>query len=210
MIKVIIADDHQMFIDGLKSLLQNEKAIKVIGEATNGEEVLEVVKRCKPDIVLLDISMPVMDGIQTTRRLHSDFPNVKVLMLTMHNKLEYISNLMESGAAGYILKNTGKKELIEAIQTIVAGGNYYSSEVTETIMKSLHKSKEENKEEVHLTNRERDVLLLVAQEYSTKQIADKLFISQNTVETHRKNLMSKLKVRNVAGLVKCALQLGLI
>lgn len=211
MIRIIIADDHQMFIDGIKALLKNEKDMKVVGEALNGEEVLSVLQKEKADIVLLDISMPVMDGIETTKRLHEKFPEVRILMLTMYNKHEFISGLMNAGASGYILKNTGKKELVEAIEAIYEGKNYFSKDVTETIMKDLHKKPSEVKIElVQLTKREKEVLILIAQEFSTRQIADKLFISQNTVETHRKNLMSKLKVKNLAGLVKFALQTGLI
>lgn len=211
MIKIIIADDHQMFIDGIKALLKNEKDIKVVGEALNGEEVLSILKKEKADIVLLDINMPVMDGIETTKLLQEKFPQVKILMLTMHNKHEFISGLVNAGASGYILKNTGKKELMEAIQSVYEGKNYFSNEVTETIMHDLHKNPTEQKIEVaQLTDREKDVLKLIAEEYSTKQIADKLFINSNTVETHRKNLMSKIKAKNLAGLVKFALQTGLI
>ena len=211
MIKLLIADDHQMFIDGIKALLKNEKDIKVVGEALNGEEVLSILVKEKADIVLLDINMPKMDGIETTREIRKRFPAVKVIILTMHNKNEFIAGLANEGAAGYVLKNTGKRELIDAIQSVHEGKTFFSKEVTETIMQNLYKKPSEQKiESAQLTAREKDVLKLIAHEFSTKEIADKLFISTNTVETHRKNLMSKLNTKNIAGLVKFALQTGLI
>ena len=211
MIRIIVADDHQMFIDGIKALLKNEKEIHVVGEALNGEDVLLLLEKVMADIVLLDINMPKKDGIETTREIINKFPGVKIIILTMHNKNEFITGLVNEGASGYILKNTGKRELIEAIQTVYKGDSFFSKEVTETVMSNLHKKPAEQKiESAHLTEREKDVLRLIAQEFSTKQIADKLFISANTVETHRKNLMSKLNAKNIAGLVKFAIQTGII
>jgi len=211
MIKIFIADDHQMFIDGIKAILKDEAGIQVVGEARNGMEVLEQLEQIKTDLLLLDINMPVMDGIETTRHLRKTFPGIKILMLTMYNNHEFISGLVHEGASGYILKNTGKKELIEAIITVHKGNNYFSKEVTETVMQHLHKKPADQKvESVQLTRREKEILVLISREFSTRQIADELFISPNTVETHRKNLMSKLNVKNIAGLVKFALQTGLI
>lgn len=211
MIKILIADDHQMFIDGIKALLKNEKEIKVVGEALNGEEVLSLLKKEKADIILLDINMPKMDGIEATREIKKKFPDVKIIILTMHNKNEFISGLANEGASGYVLKNTGKRELLDAIESVYEGKTFFSKEVTETIIQNLYKRPSEQKMEyAQLTEREKDVLKLIAQEFSTKEIADKLFISPNTVETHRKNLMSKINAKNIAGLVKFALQTGLI
>jgi two-component system, NarL family, nitrate/nitrite response regulator NarL len=211
MIKVIIADDHQMFIDGIKALLRNEKDIKLVGEALSGDEVMALLAKEATDLVLLDVNMPVMDGIEATMKIRVAYPDVKILMLTMYNKHEFISGLINAGASGYILKNTGRKELIEAIKTVHAGKTYYSEEVTDTILQHFSKTPAEQKiEAVQLTEREKEVLKLIALEYTTPEIADKLFISTNTVETHRKNLMSKLKAKNIAGLVKFALQTGLI
>lgn len=207
MIKIAIADDHQMMIDGIKSLLKQEKNMTVIGEALNGEELLKVIEKKKADVVLMDVRMPVMDGIEATQLITQRFPDVKVLMLTMYNSREYIEKLIKSGAAGYILKNTGKQELISAIETIYRGEHYYSREVTERFMESFQKQKKVYSDiPIELTGREKDVLKLIAQEFTTQEIADKLFISHHTVETHRKNLISKLNVRNTAGLVKYAIQ----
>lgn len=211
MIKIIIADDHQMFIDGIKSLLGNEADMKVTGEALNGKEVLALLEKEPADLVLLDVNMPEMDGIEATKLIRKQHPTVKILMLTMYNKHEFIFGLVNAGANGYILKNTGKAELTEAIRTVYAGKTYYSKEVTETILQNFSKKPAEQKIEVaQLTEREKDVLRLIAQEYNTQEIAAQLFISANTVETHRKNLLSKINAKNVAGLVKFAVQTGLI
>jgi DNA-binding NarL/FixJ family response regulator len=211
MIKVIIADDHQMFIEGIKSLLGSERDIKVVGEALNGKAVLAELGRNKVDIVLLDINMPEMDGIETTKQIRQSYPDVKILMLTMYNNQEFIFGLMNAGASGYILKNTGKTELVEAIMAVQAGKTYYSKDVTETILANFTKKPAEQKMDLaQLTEREKDVLKLIAQEYNTGEIAEKLFISTNTVETHRKNLLSKLHAKNIAGLVKFAVQTGLV
>jgi DNA-binding NarL/FixJ family response regulator len=207
MIKIIIAEDQQMMIDGLKSLLNHEKNMTVIGEALNGEELLKMIEKKKPDVVLMDVRMPVMDGIEATQQISQRFPNIKVLMLTMHNTREYIEKLIKSGCAGYILKNTGKRELMTAIETVNSGEKYYSKEVTERFMESFQLKKNAHSEiPVELTEREKDVLKLIAQEFKTNEIADKLFISHHTVETHRKNLISKLNVRNTAGLVRYAIE----
>jgi DNA-binding NarL/FixJ family response regulator len=211
MIKIIIADDHQMFIDGIKSLLVNEKGIKLVGEALNGKEVLSLLDKEKADIVLLDVNMPEMDGIEATKQIRQRYPLVKILMLTMYNNQEFVFGLMNAGASGYILKNTGKAELLEAIKSVNEGKTFYSKEVTETILQNFTKKPEEQRvEAAHLTEREKDVLKLIAQEYNTQEIAAKLFISTNTVETHRKNLLSKLQAKNIAGLVKFAIQTGLV
>ena len=152
-----------------------------------------------------------MDGIEATAKIRAAFPDIKIIMLTMYNNHEFILSLMNAGASGYVLKNTGKKELLEAIKTVHEGKIYYSKDVTETILQNFSKPPAEQKlEAVQLTEREKEVLKLIALEYTTPEIAEKLFISTNTVETHRKNLMSKLKVKNIAGLVKFALQTGLI
>lgn len=211
MIKIIIADDHQMFIDGIKSLLVNEKGIKLVGEALNGKEVLSLLDKEKADIVLLDVNMPEMDGIEATKQIRQRYPLVKILMLTMYNNQEFVFGLMNAGASGYILKNTGKAELLEAIKSVNEGKTFYSKEVTETILQNFTKKPEEQRvEAAHLTEREKDVLKLIAQEYNTQEIAAELFISTNTVETHRKNLLSKLQAKNIAGLVKFAIQTGLV
>lgn len=212
MITVYIADDHQMFIDGIKALLKNEKDIQVIGEANNGVELLKLFEKEKPTIVLLDINMPEMDGIEATKIITSKYSQVKIIILSMHSTKEFVAGLIEAGADGYILKNTGKKELLEAMQAVATGKSYYSKGVTEIIMDSFKNPlrKIQSPELPRLTDREKEILKLIAQEFSTKQIAEKLFISEETVNTHRRNIMSKTSAKNMAGMVKYALQTGLI
>jgi len=211
MIKIIIADDHLMFIDGIKAILANEQEVKIVDHALNGVEVLSLLERGEVDIVLMDVNMPVMDGIETTKQVRLKYPKVKIIMLTMHNNREFIYGLIHAGASGYILKNTGKEELMDAIRSVYKGKTFYSEDVKETIMQNISQKPAEQKiEAAHLTDREKEVLKLIAMEHNTNEIAEKLFISINTVETHRKNLLSKLNAKNIAGLVKFALQTGLI
>jgi DNA-binding NarL/FixJ family response regulator len=210
MIRILIADDHQMFIDGIKSLLALQQDIAILGEANNGNELLHLMENESPDLVLMDVNMPQLNGEETTRILRKQFPHVRVIMLTMHNSKEHIARMISAGAAGYILKNTGKDELLEAIYAVYRGETFYSKEVTGVIMESFKPKRERTLfTEAELTPREKEVLKLIAEELTSSEIAGKLFISLNTVETHRKNLMSKLNVKNTAGLVKYALQNGL-
>lgn len=212
MIKVVITDDHQIFIDGLKALLSIMEGVELVGEANNGLELLEVLKKQEVDIILMDVNMPEMDGIEATKEVLQQYPDMKVLMLTMFGTQDYIQKLLKAGAQGYLLKNTGRDELENAIRTLVGGGTYYSKEVTDRIMEGLQKKKKQDQDYrlVELTEREKEVLVLIAEEMTTQEIADKLFISHHTVETHRKNLISKLNVRNVSGLVKYAVQQGML
>lgn len=211
MTRILIADDHQMFIDGIKSLLSSNNQFSVIGEAHNGQEVVDFISKEKVDIVLLDMNMPVMDGMQALKIIKEKFPIVKVVMLTMFSTRDYIEKLLKAGANGYILKNTGKEELTLGIETVMRGESFFSKEVTERIMEGLQGKKANHRSTgiVELTEREKEVLTLIVKEMTSQEIADKLFISTNTVETHRKNLISKLNVKNIAGLVKYALQNGL-
>ncbi len=212
MIKIIIADDHQLFIDGIKSILKSIRNMEIIGEVNNGNLLLELLEQQQCDVILMDINMPEMNGIDATKIIKSKFPGIRILMLTMYSSRDYIEKLLRVGADGYILKNTGKEELQEAIETVYKGESFFSKEVTERIMEGLQKKKtaEKNAYVVELTEREIDVLKLIVQEFTTTEIAEKLFISTHTVETHRKNLISKLNVRNIAGLVKYAMQHGLV
>jgi two-component system, NarL family, nitrate/nitrite response regulator NarL len=211
-IKIMIADDHQMFIDGIKALLLTNKGYLIVGEAKNGKQVLDVLGNIETDIILMDVNMPVLDGIETTKQVIKKYPKVKVLMLTMFNTRDYIEKVLKAGAHGYILKNTGKEELQEAISKLMEGESYFSKEVTEKIMQGLQRIKETQNDpmNIELTEREKDVLKWIVEELTTLEIAEKLFISHHTVETHRKNLVSKLNVKNTAGLVKYAIKNGIV
>ncbi|HYG17777.1 MAG TPA: response regulator transcription factor [Ohtaekwangia sp.] len=210
MTNVIIADDHQMFVDGLKSLLEEEKQLSVVGEAKNGLEVLELCDCTPVDIVIMDINMPLMDGIQTTRELSKKHPAIKILGLSMYNDRDYISDILKAGALGYVLKNTGKENLLNAISTLQSGANYLSEEVSKTLLSSFIKSVRYEHAMEKLSDREKEVLDCIASGLTTHEIGDKLFISKNTVETHRKNLLYKLKARNTAELVNNAYKHKLI
>lgn len=212
MIKVVIVDDHQMFIDGIKGLIQSMPNISVVGEANNGIDLIDVLANTKADAILMDMSMPKMNGLEATKHVVKHYPDIKILMLTMHDSRNHIEKLLKAGATGYILKNTGIEELQKAIETVVTGEAYYSPQVTQRIMEGFHQKKKVENEygEVDITDREKEVLALIAQEFTTSEIAEKLFISPHTVESHRKNLISKLGVRSAAGLVKYAVQMGLV
>jgi DNA-binding NarL/FixJ family response regulator len=210
MVKILIADDHQMFIDGLRSLLEGSQDISVVGEAANGQEALDLCGEKEVDIVIMDINMPVMDGIQATRELLRKDPTIKILALSMYNDREYIGDILKAGAQGYILKNTGKETLLKAITTIESGGSYLGEEVSKTLLNSFIRNPRQPQTMERLSGREMEVLECIASGNTTQEIAEQLFISKNTVETHRKNLLYKLKARNTAELVNNAYKQKLI
>ncbi|MDN5205059.1 response regulator transcription factor [Fulvivirgaceae bacterium BMA10] len=208
-IRILVIDDHQMVREGIKSSLSNAGNIEIVDEAQNGQEAIDKLKEQTVDLVLIDISMDVMDGIEATKIITKQHPEVKVLALTMHDEESNIINMLQAGALGYILKTTGMKELMEAINTVSKGETYFTKEVSGTLMKQFMKkkvetSKSENKSVEELTKREIEILKLIADEFTNQEIAEKLFISQRTVDTHRRNLIQKLNVKNTAGLVRFA------
>jgi DNA-binding NarL/FixJ family response regulator len=211
-IRVLIADDHQIFRDGIRALLDKEKYIIVVGDVATTGEVMDFLEKNEADVVLMDIDMGKTDGIDATFILKKKYPEVNVLALSMYGEHNYILKMIEAGANGYILKNAGKDELITAINSVAAGGSYFSREVSQRLFENINKLHKttSGKSEIPLTNREIEILKLIAQEYSNAEIADKLFISIRTVDTHRRNLIEKLGVKNTAGLVKYAFKTGLI
>ncbi|KEO75512.1 response regulator [Anditalea andensis] len=209
MIKILIADDHQMFIDGVKSMLGESIDIQVVGEAMNGHEVLAFCDTHAIDIVIMDISMPLMDGIEATRLLLKKNPRIKVLGLSMHNDRNFIADMLKTGAHGYILKNTGKNDLLTAIHALQEGETFLGEEVKKTLLNSFIKKPKPDQIE-KLSNREQEVLESIASGLTTQEIAQQLFISKNTVESHRKNLLYKLKAKNTAELVNNAYKQKLI
>ncbi len=210
MIRVMIADDHNMFVEGVESILEGIDNIQVVAKCYTGKEVFEKIARTPVDVILLDINLPEMNGLEVCQRLSKEYPDVKVLALSMHNEESFVTEILKYGAQGYILKNTGKKELISAIEMVNKGESYFSEEVTETIMKSLVNQRTGNKRSATLapkiSRREKDVLELIMKEHTTQEIADALFISLKTVESHRRSLLTKLGVRNTAGLVRVAIE----
>lgn len=211
-IKVLLADDHDIIIEGLTAMLEDVGDIEIVGIAHNGNEVLEKVKALHElDVVVMDINMPELDGIETTKLVKEKHPEISVLILSMYNRQEFVKNLLASGIDGYLMKNSGKKMFLEAIRCLQRGEPFYGPEITKTIMKGYQKNRVYSLDVYdELSEREKDVMRLIAQEMTSTQIADKLFISTHTVDTHRKNILSKLDVKNVAGLVRFAIQTGIV
>jgi two-component system, NarL family, nitrate/nitrite response regulator NarL len=210
-IKLFILDDHQMLIDGIKALLYNETDFTLVGEATKGALALELIKKNIPNIVLSDINMPEMDGIAFTRALKKNHPEIKILALSMFGERSTISEMLEAGASGYILKNTGKNELMNALRKIAEGGMFFSDEIAAEMMKPVAPpQKKEGENNVYFTVREKEIIQLIAKEYSNSQIGEALFISERTVETHRKNIFKKANTKTAIGLMKFAMEHHLI
>jgi DNA-binding NarL/FixJ family response regulator len=207
MIRVIVADDHVIFRQGLLNLLQSSKRIAVAGEAGTGPETINLVTREKPDIAILDISMPGFDGFEVMERIQSQGINTKVIFLTMYKDTLTAKKALQSGASGYIIKDNAFADLLYAISTVSSGGTFISPSVSKSILKAPDN---EGKEPQILTLRECEVLRLIASGLTNKQIADKLFISVKTVETHRKNIMQKLDVHTIADLVKYTIKTGFL
>lgn len=207
-IKVVIVDDHQVVLDGFMARLSLEPDIEVIGTASNGVEAFEVVKALSPDVVLMDVSMPVMNGIDATRVIKDELPHVKVLMLTMHDNREYIMKVMQCGAVGYMLKEISSEKMVQAIKTVEQGSTYFCESVTQTLFSQGDISMV-NKPNP-LSRREESVLKLVAQGCSSKKVASLLNISYRTVETHRQNIKHKLELSSTAELAKYAVEQGMI
>lgn len=211
-VKIALADDHKIVRDGIKTMLESQPEIDVVAEASNGKEILEKVEENLIDLVIMDINMPEMNGITATKELKDKHPNVRVLALTMSNDDLHVRQMIQAGASGYIMKSAGRKELKNAIETIMAGKHYFSDEATHSIMMDLVKGKGKSTtpETVHITDRELEILELIVQEYTNQEIGEKLFISSRTVDAHRRNLLQKTGARNTAGLVKYAFQHNLI
>ena len=208
-IKVLLTDDHQIIIDGLKSLLKNSEEIVVVAEANNGREALRILELLSIDVVLMDIDMPVLNGIETLKEIRKQFRNVKVIILSMHNEAGMIKSLMDIEANGYLLKSCSQDELIDAIKKVFTGQNYFSTDVTLALLKTSATLYSEQRNEL-LTERETEILKLIAAGFSNKEIGDQLFISHRTVDTHRTNLMKKLDVNNIAGLISYAIRNGIV
>jgi DNA-binding NarL/FixJ family response regulator len=203
-LKIVIADDHQMFIDGIKLLLKKEKAFEIAGEALNGAAALELIEKLNPEILITDINMPGMSGTELTKIVKEKFPQTKVIVLTMYNDREIVNEILNTEAEGYILKNTGKQELINALTKIADNGTYYSNEVMNIMMTTVRKEKKIAEQTQHLTPREIEIIRLITKEYSSAQIADTLFISPRTVDTHRKHILQKTKSKTLVGLMRFA------
>jgi DNA-binding NarL/FixJ family response regulator len=212
MINILLVDDHQIVIDGLRGLLEDEAEIGNLHEAQNGEETLRIAEQEKIDLILLDINLPDITGFDICKKLKYNPLCPKIIALTMHGNAGYINKMIKVGVDGYLLKNTGRDELLLAIKTIMKGERYFSKEVTDSLISGMHKEKKPRTSDFiqKLTRREKEILQLITEEFTTDEIAAKLFISSTTVISHRKSLLRKLNAKNVAGLVKKAFEFGLL
>jgi len=212
-IRVILADDHLVVRAGLKALLGATKDIEVVGEATNGREAIALIDRLKPDVAVMDLDMPQMDGIAATKELAKLELPTKVLILTMHTEEEYLVTLLEAGAAGYLVKNAADRELADAVRAVAAGDSYVQASAARTLARAVSRRAEhadEREQYQQLSERERGVLVLVASGYSAAEIGEKLFISPKTVETYKQRITEKLQLSHRADYVQFCLRLGLL
>lgn len=203
---IFIVDDHQMLVDGVKLMIEGNADFFVVGGSTKSVEVLDAIENLKVDILITDVDMPGMSGVELTRAVKNKYPHVKILALSMFGDSAIVVEMIDAGISGYILKNAGKKELVEALNKIVDGQNYFAQDITLQLTKSYKR----NQEEIKLTDREIEIIRMIEQELSTRDIADQLFISERTVETHRKNILSKTNTHSVVGLLKYAYERKII
>jgi two-component system nitrate/nitrite response regulator NarL len=215
-IRVVLADDHVFVRDGIKSLLENEANIEVVGEAIDGADALEIVAATKPDLLIVDIRMPNLTGIEVVEKLRSENNNVKIIMLSMHESEEYVLKSIKAGADGYLLKGSSKEEFLKALHSVSSGGKYFSGDISSILISQLTNSsvslepKQTLGEEMMITKREKEILMLLLSGKGNKEIAEALDISKRTAEVHRFNLMKKLKVKNLMELSNKAAEYSLI
>ena len=210
-IKVLVVDDHQLFREGIVTLLSSSENIEVIAQAEDGQEAIEKVKLVKPDVVLIDIAMPRMNGIDATKKIKSQMPEVKIIILSMHLEKEYVKGVLEAGADGYLVKNCTYLQLTDAIQSVYGGKKYLSQDITDQVISGyLSPADAKELEYDKLSEREKEIFLMFTEGRSTREIGDILFISVKTVNTHKQNILEKLQLKSTADIVKYALKNGLI
>ncbi|MES2061399.1 MAG: response regulator transcription factor [Bacteroidota bacterium] len=204
---IFIVDDHQMVIDGLRLIIDTIEGFDIVGESTSAPHALDVLDTVNADILLTDVSMPEMSGIELTRLVKKRYPHIRVIALSMFSESQVVAEMIDAGISGYILKNTGKQELIEALNKVASGQNYFGQDITLQLMKSFKRNQDETS---RLTDREIEIIRMIEQDFGNKQIADMLFISERTVETHRKNILRKTNTQTVVGLLKYAYERKII
>lgn len=213
-IKILIVDDHQLIINGIKVMIESVEDFQIIGECNDGNSAVELVNKLQPNVIIMDISMPGISGIEATKLILKNNPEIKILALTQHEESEYVLQLLNAGGFGYLLKNSRKEEFIEAIYSVSKGVKYFSKKISNLLLNNLLETNAtENstvRTKITLTKREREITQKIAEEMSNQQIAEQLNISLRTVETHRRNIMQKLNVKNAVSLVRYAVQHNLV
>jgi len=208
---IVLADDHRLVREGLRRLLEERKDFRVIGEATNGQQAVEIAEAERPDLVLMDISMPGLSGIDATRRICKNGSATKVLILSMHDNRSFVEEVLRAGASGYVLKDAAASDLLRAVDAVRSGDSFLSPSITQQVVDAIANPGDRSAASLEsLTERERQVLTLIAEGLSSKQIAGQLGVSLKTVESHRANLMDKLDIHKVSGLVRFAIRAGLV
>ena len=213
-IRILIADDHKIMLDGLKALIEAQPDMKIVGQATNGREAVKIAHKEKPDMVIIDVAMPDLNGLEAMRQILSENPLTKVIALSMHSDRRYVTGMLSSGASGYILKHCAFEELAHAIHTVLSNQVYLSPAIAGIVVKELSQPRSarlrpSSASLYSLTSREREVLQLIAEGHSARDIAQRLHLSVKTIETHRRQVMEKLGIRSVAELTKFAVREGL-
>jgi DNA-binding NarL/FixJ family response regulator len=211
-VRVLLVDDHAILREGIKALLEKQENIEVVAEAANGREAISKVAQFRPDVVVLDISMPLMDGLEATRQMKKESPDVKILVLTMHDDEEYFLQLLRAGASGYVTKRTVSRELVSAIEAVYRGESFFCPSMARSLLSNyLRLAKNtEHIEQEELTPREREIVKLIAEGHTNQQIAGLLHRSVKTIESHRANILRKLGIHDSTGLVKYAVRKKLI
>jgi len=207
--RIIIADDHSLFRHGLKAIIEKSTKLEVVMEAANGKEALEGCKKYNPDLVIMDVTMPLMNGIEATRKIIKECENIKILALSAHVDRKFISEILSAGASGYLHKNCNQQQLLDALEQLSNGNMYICPDITGIVVQDFVQNIKDNHEPQHLTSREYEVLQLVAEGHSTKEIAENLHLSVKTIETHRMHIMEKVNVTSVAALTKYAIREGI-
>ena len=206
MIRIVFAEDHQALIDGFAAYLEYSGEIKLVGTANNGKELVELVRRKQPQVVVTDIRMPKLDGVEATRLIKKEFPHIKIIALTMFDQKELVQKIIRAGANGYLLKNSGLKMLCRAVKQVVDGENFYDPNLSESFLKDFVESPQKEKPKTLLSSRENDILYLIAQGKTSQEIAEELFISKTTVDTHRRNMTRKLGLSGSNALLQYAVE----
>ena len=206
-IKIVLVDDHKLLRDGLRNILEKRSNMNIIGEASNGREAIKICSKLCPDIIVIDVAMPGMNGIEAAKQIHKNQPDIKIIGLSMHSGKQFIQGMFKAGAFGYLLKDGDADELITAITTVVQNKKYLSKDINQEFLSLLKKG--ELLEKTHLSSREKEVLQLIAEGKSSKKIGEILFLSSKTVDVHRNNIMKKIELYTIPELTKYAIQKGL-